>query len=74
MPTKKETKIKVWDHGTAKWKLTHPNGKEVFMESLHKYCNKFGLNYQMILRKHRSNDDPYKNYKLEKVKADGTPA
>ena len=67
-----KNKIKVWDHGKARWKLTLPNGKEVFVESLQKYCDAHNLNYQMILRKHRANEDAYKDYKLEKVKEDGT--
>jgi len=67
-----DNKIKVWDHGKPRWKLTLPSGEEIFVESLQKYCDTHDLNYQMILRKHRSNEDPYKDYKLKKVKEDGT--
>ena len=66
--------IQVWDRGKARWKLTLPSGEVIYVESLQKYCDAHDLKYQMILRKHRSNEDPYKEYKLERVNEDGSLA
>jgi len=63
---------KVWDHGNARWKITLPDGEEVLVESLRRYCDAHDLNYQMILRKHHNQDDPYKDYKLEKLSDDAS--
>jgi len=62
-----DEKIEVWDHGKARWKMTLPSGEVVHIESLQKYCDAKDLNYQMILRKHHADGDPYKDYKLEKL-------
>lgn len=61
-----DTEIKVWDKGVARWVITTPSGEIVYVDSLRKYCNQHDINYQMLLRKHRTQIYVYKDYIIRK--------
>lgn len=61
-----KTDIDVWDKGVARWIITTPSGETVYVDSLRKYCSEHDINYQMLLRKHRTQIYLYKGYIIKR--------